>query len=145
MIADEAVSALDVPIRAQIINLLMELQSRLRLAYLFISHDIALVERIAHRVAVMYLGQIVEMADSLELCEKPLHPYTQALFTAALPAHPDDKRERLAISGEVPSALDPPSGCRFHPRCPMAMARCATEAPLPKEAAPGHSVACHLY
>jgi len=87
----------------------------------------------------------VELAEALELCGKPLHPYTQALFTAALPAHPDDKRERLTISGEVPSALAPPSGCRFHPRCPMAMARCAVEPPQRKEVAPRHSVACHLY
>ena len=100
---------------------------------------------ISHRIAVMYLGQIVELADSLELCDKPLHPYTQALFTAALPAHPDDKREKLTISGEVPSALDPPSGCRFHPRCPHAMPHCAVEAPVRKEVAPRHTVACHLY
>jgi oligopeptide transport system ATP-binding protein len=93
----------------------------------------------------MYLGQIVELAESIELCEKPLHPYTQALFTAALPAHPDEKHERLKISGEVPSAMSPPSGCRFHTRCPFAMERCSTEAPQRKEASPGHSVACHLY
>jgi oligopeptide/dipeptide ABC transporter ATP-binding protein len=145
IVLDEPVSALDVSIRAQIMNQLEELQARLGVSYLFIGHDLATVAHISHRIAVMYLGQIVESAEALELCRAPLHPYSQALFTAALPAHPDDKRERLAISGEVPSALDPPSGCRFHPRCPMAMARCATEAPLPKEAAPRHSVACHLY
>ena len=145
IVLDEPVSALDVSIRAQIMNQLEELQAQLRVSYLFIGHDLATVAHISHRIAVMYLGQIVELAEALELCNKPLHPYTQALFTAALPAHPDDTHERLAISGEVPSALDPPSGCRFHPRCPMAMPHCATEAPLRKEVAPGHTVACHLY
>src|SRR5260221_3899675 len=145
IVRDEPVSALDVSIRAQIMNQLEELQSRLGVSYIFIGHDLATVAHISHRIAVMYLGQIVELADALELCRKPLHPYTQALFTAALPAHPDEKRERLAIAGEVPSALDPPSGCRFHPRCPQAMARCSVEAPTRKEVAPGHSVACHLY
>src|SRR5207244_12173595 len=100
---------------------------------------------ISHRISVMYLGQIVELTEALELCSRPLHPYTKALFTAALPAHPDDKHQRLAIAGEVPSALDPPSGCRFHPRCPQAMARCAVEAPTRKEVAPGTSVAWRLY
>ena len=145
IVLDEPVSALDVSIRAQIMNQLEELQQRLGVSYLFIGHDLATVAHISHRIAVMYLGQIVELAEALELCEKPLHPYTQALFTAALPAHPDDKRERLTISGEVPSALAPPAGCRFHPRCPMAMARCAVEPPQRKEVAPRHSVACHLY
>ena len=145
IVLDEPVSALDVSIRAQIMNQLEELQAELGVSYLFIGHDLATVAHISHRIAVMYLGQIVELADALELCHKPLHPYTQALFTAALPAHPDDKRERLTISGEVPSALDPPTGCRFHPRCPMAMAKCAVEAPVRKEVAPGHTVACHLY
>jgi oligopeptide/dipeptide ABC transporter ATP-binding protein len=145
VVLDEPVSALDVSIRAQIMSQLEELQERLGVAYLFIGHDLATVAHISHRIAVMYLGQIVEMAEALELCHKPLHPYTQALFTAALPAHPDDKREKMAISGEVPSALDPPSGCRFHPRCPHAMRRCAHEAPVPKPVAPRHTVACHLY
>jgi oligopeptide transport system ATP-binding protein len=145
IVLDEPVSALDVSIRAQIMNQLEELQQRLGVSYLFIGHDLATVAHISHRIAVMYLGQIVELADALELCNKPLHPYTQALFTAALPSHPDDKRERLNIAGEVPSALDPPSGCRFHPRCPQAMARCSVEAPVRKDVAPGHSVACHLY
>jgi len=145
VVLDEPVSALDVSIRAQIMNQLEELQERLGVAYLFIGHDLATVAHISHRIAVMYLGQIVEIAEALELCREPLHPYTKALFTAALPAHPDDKREPIAISGEVPSALAPPSGCRFHPRCPAAMARCAVEAPPRKEVAAGHSVACHLY
>ena len=145
IVLDEPVSALDVSIRAQIITQLENLQQRLGVSYLFIGHDLATVAHISHRIAVMYLGQIVEIADSTELCARPLHPYTQALLVAALPAHPDDKRERLALSGEVPSALAPPSGCRFHPRCPRAMPRCAEEVPQSKEVAPGHAVACHLY
>jgi oligopeptide/dipeptide ABC transporter ATP-binding protein len=145
IVLDEAVSALDVSIRAQIMNQLEGLQERLGVSYLFIGHDLATVAHISHRIAVMYLGQIVELADSQELCNKPLHPYTQALFTAALPAHPDERHERATIVGEVPSALDPPSGCRFHPRCPHAMPRCAVETPLRREVAPQHSVACHLY
>jgi oligopeptide transport system ATP-binding protein len=145
IVLDEPVSALDVSIRAQIMNQLEELQDRLGVSYLFIGHDLATVAHISHRIAVMYLGQIVELADALELCHRPLHPYTQALFTAALPAHPDEKREKLALSGEVPSALTPPPGCRFHPRCPKSMPRCAVEAPVRKEVAPGHTVGCHLY
>jgi oligopeptide transport system ATP-binding protein len=145
IVLDEPVSALDVSIRAQIMNQLVELQEWLGVSYLFIGHDLATVAHISRRIAVMYLGQVVELADGLELCRAPLHPYTQALFTAALPAHPDDKYERIAISGEVPSALSPPVGCRFHPRCPMATSRCSVEAPINKEVSPGHSVACHLY
>jgi oligopeptide/dipeptide ABC transporter ATP-binding protein len=145
IVLDEPVSALDVSIRAQIMNQLEELQERLGVSYIFIGHDLATVAHISRRIAVMYLGQIVELADSIELCNEPLHPYTQALFTAALPAHPDDKREKLAMSGEVPSALAPPPGCRFHPRCPNAMPRCAVEAPVRKEVSAGHTVACHLY
>ena len=145
IVLDEPVSALDVSIRAQIMNQLEHLQQVLGVSYLFIGHDLATVAHISDRIAVMYLGQIVELADSLELCEKPLHPYTQALFSAALPAHPDQRHERVTIVGEVPSALDPPSGCRFHPRCPHAMPRCAEEAPVRKEVAPRHAVACHLY
>ncbi|MBO0742828.1 MAG: ATP-binding cassette domain-containing protein [Hyphomicrobiaceae bacterium] len=145
IVLDEPVSALDVSIRAQIITELEHLQQKLGVSYLFIGHDLATVAHISHRIAVMYLGQIVEIADSTELCASPLHPYTQALLLAALPAHPDAKRERLALSGEVPSALAPPSGCRFHPRCPRAMPRCAEEVPQSKEAAPGRAVACHLY
>jgi oligopeptide/dipeptide ABC transporter ATP-binding protein len=145
IILDEPVSALDVSIRAQIMNQLEHLQQTLGVSYLFIGHDLATVAHISHRIAVMYLGQIVELADSLELCAHPLHPYTQALFTAALPSHPDDRRQKLALAGEVPSALNPPSGCRFHPRCPHAMPRCAQETPVPTEVAPQHTVACHLY
>jgi oligopeptide/dipeptide ABC transporter ATP-binding protein len=145
IVLDEPVSALDVSIRAQIMNQLEHLQHSLGVSYLFIGHDLATVAHISHRIAVMYLGQIVELADSLELCEKPLHPYTKALFAAALPSHPDQRHERLAITGEVPSALNPPSGCRFHPRCPHAMPRCAIEAPVRKEVAPRRTVTCHLY
>jgi oligopeptide transport system ATP-binding protein len=145
IVLDEPVSALDVSIRAQIMNQLEHLQETLGVSYLFIGHDLATVAHISRRIAVMYLGQIVELADSLELCGKPLHPYTQALFSAALPSRPDERHEKLKITGEVPSALDPPSGCRFHPRCPYAMPRCAIEPPVRKEVAPQHTVACHLY
>ena len=145
IVLDEPVSALDVSIRAQIIRQLEHLQHTLGVSYLFIGHDLATVAHISHRIAVMYLGQIVEVADSLELCAHPLHPYTKALFAAALPAHPDEVHEPLSITGEVPSALNPPSGCHFHPRCPFAMPRCAQEEPVRKEAAPQHMVACHLY
>jgi oligopeptide/dipeptide ABC transporter ATP-binding protein len=145
IVLDEPVSALDVSIRAQIMNQLEHLQATLGVSYLFIGHDLAGVAHISHRIAVMYLGQLVELAEATELCRHPLHPYTQALLVAALPAHPDDPQERLAISGEVPSALSPPSGCRFHTRCPRAMPHCAEQVPIRKEIAPNHSVACHLY
>ena len=145
IVLDEPVSALDVSIRAQIMTKLEELQASLGVSYLFIGHDLATVAHISHRIAVMYLGRVVELADSAALTERPLHPYTQALFTAALPAHPDDKQERLTLAGEVPSALNPPSGCRFHPRCPHTMPRCSVETPVLKDAGAGHAVACHLY
>jgi oligopeptide/dipeptide ABC transporter ATP-binding protein len=145
LVLDEPVSALDVSIRAQIINQLEHLQQTLEVSYLFIGHDLATVAHISHRIAVMYLGQIVELANSQELCTHPLHPYTKALFAAALPAHPDDKREDVVLTGEVPSALNPPSGCRFHPRCPYAMPRCAQEEPVRQEVSAQHIVACHLY
>jgi oligopeptide/dipeptide ABC transporter ATP-binding protein len=145
IVLDEPVSALDVSIRAQIMNQLEQLQAALGVSYLFIGHDLAGVAHISHRIAVMYLGQLVEIAETAELCARPLHPYTQALLIAALPAHPDDPRERLAITGEIPSAVAPPSGCRFHTRCPSAMPRCAEEVPVRREMSPDHSVACHLY
>jgi oligopeptide/dipeptide ABC transporter ATP-binding protein len=145
IVLDEPVSALDVSIRAQIISLLEHLQQSLGMSYLFIGHDLATVAHISHRIAVMYLGKIVEVADSQELCANPLHPYTKALFAAALPAHPDEAREGAVITGEVPSALNPPAGCHFHPRCPYAMPYCVQEEPVLKEVAPGHAVACHLY
>ncbi|MBM3347447.1 MAG: ATP-binding cassette domain-containing protein, partial [Betaproteobacteria bacterium] len=141
IVLDEPVSALDVSIRAQIMNQLEELQRCLGVAYLFIGHDLATVAHISHRIAVMYLGQLVELADAEELTSHPLHPYTQALMAAAMPSHPDEKRERLVISGEIPSALAPPPGCRFHTRCPHAMPRCAEETPAAKDAAAGHMVA----
>lgn len=145
LVLDEPVSALDVSIRAQIITLLERLQQTLGMSYLFIGHDLATVSHISHRIAVMYLGKIVESADSQELCANPLHPYTKALFAAALPVHPNEERQEMVIAGEVPTALNPPSGCRFHPRCPFAMPHCAQEEPVLKEVASQHLVACHLY
>jgi len=145
VVLDEPVSALDVSIRAHIISLLEEIQRRLSVSYLFIAHDLAAVSHLSHRTAVMYLGKLVEVTDSLELCRAPLHPYTKALFAASLPSHPDEPREEIVLSGEVPSALNPPPGCRFHPRCPFVMPRCSEEEPKLAEVAPGHRVACHLY
>jgi oligopeptide/dipeptide ABC transporter ATP-binding protein len=145
IVLDEPVSALDVSIRAHIIVLLEDLQERLGVSYLFIAHDLAAVSHLSQRTAVMYLGKLVEVADSLELCKRPLHPYTKALFAASLPSHPDEPREEIVLSGEVPSALNPPSGCHFHPRCPFAMPRCREEEPALTELSPGHTVACHLY
>jgi len=144
IVLDEPVSALDVSIRAHIITLLEGLQQQLGVSYLFIGHDLAAVAHISHRIAVMYLGKIVEIADSLDLCAHPRHPYTQALFAASLPSHPDDQQEELVLSGEVPSALHPPAGCRFHPRCPFVMPQCAEDEPLLQEVAPGHLVSCYL-
>lgn len=145
IVLDEPVSALDVSIRAQIINQLEHLQQLLGVSYLFIGHDLATVAHISHRIAVMYLGSMVEITDSQTLCAQPLHPYTQALFAASLPAHPNEKRDELSLTGEIPSALNPPSGCRFHPRCPHAMPRCAQETPVLTEVTAQHRVACHLY
>jgi oligopeptide/dipeptide ABC transporter ATP-binding protein len=145
IVLDEPVSALDVSIRAHIIGLLEELQARLGVSYLFIAHDLAAVSHLSQQTAVMYLGKLVETADSLEMCAKPLHPYTKALFAASLPSHPDERREEIVLSGEVPSALNPPRGCHFHPRCPFVMPRCSEEEPELVAVAPGHRVACHLY
>ncbi|MGH7340884.1 MAG: oligopeptide/dipeptide ABC transporter ATP-binding protein, partial [Candidatus Rokuibacteriota bacterium] len=145
IVLDEPVSALDVSIRAHIIGLLEELQARLGVSYLFIAHDLAAVSHLCHQTAVMYLGKIVETAESLELCATPLHPYTKALFAASLPSHPDESREEIVLAGEVPSALNPPRGCHFHPRCPFAMPHCSEQEPELKEHSPGHRVACHLY
>ena len=141
----EPVSALDVSIRAHIIRLLEEIQARLAVSYLFIAHDLAAVAHLSQRTVVMYLGKLVEVADSLELCATPLHPYTKALFAASLPSHPDEQREEIVLTGEVPSALNPPRGCRFHPRCPFVMPRCSEQEPELVEQSPGHRVACHLY
>jgi oligopeptide/dipeptide ABC transporter ATP-binding protein len=145
IVLDEPVSALDVSVRAQIINQLEELQKKLGVSYLFIGHDLATVAHISHRIAVMYLGKIVETAESDALCTRPMHPYTQALFAAALPSHPDDRAPTTPITGEVPSALSPPSGCRFHPRCPSAMPVCSRIEPNLRRRDDGGEVACHLY
>ncbi|MBI4560778.1 MAG: dipeptide ABC transporter ATP-binding protein [Candidatus Rokubacteria bacterium] len=144
VVLDEPVSALDVSIRAQILNLLRDLQARLGLSYLFIAHDLAAVAHMSHTITVMYLGKIVEIGDAVTVATHPKHPYTQALFSAALPSHPDERREEIILSGEVPSPLRPPTGCRFHPRCPYVMPRCSEEEPLllPQS---GRRVACHLY
>ena len=145
IILDEPVSALDVSIRAQIMNLLADLQRQYNVSYLLIAHHLATTRYMAHEVAVMYLGRIVERARTRELFDNPLHPYTKALFSAALPAHPDTQREEIILAGEVPSPINPPSGCRFHPRCPLAMAKCAEVDPEERTTAAGHMVACHLY
>ena len=145
MILDEPVSALDVSIRAQVMNLLKDLQGQYEVSYMLVAHNLATVRYMAHKTAVMYLGQFVEYSSTTDLFENPLHPYTKALFSAALPSHPDVNREEIVLSGEVPSPINPPSGCRFHPRCPMAMERCSVDIPEPKEVAPGHTVSCHLY
>ncbi len=144
VVLDEPVSALDVSIRAQILNLLRDLQDRLGLAYLFIAHDLAAVAHMSHEIVVMYLGKIVESGQARTIARNPLHPYTKALFSAALPSHPDERHEEVPLSGEVPSPIDPPSGCHFHPRCPHASARCAREEPKLAEVE-GRLVACHLF
>jgi oligopeptide/dipeptide ABC transporter ATP-binding protein len=145
IILDEPVSALDVSIRAQIMNLLVDLQQQYNVSYLVIAHHLATTRYMAHEVAVMYLGKIVEKARTEELFKNPLHPYTRALFSAALPSHPDIEREEIILRGEVPSPINPPSGCRFHPRCPLAKPECATVEPVEKQVDAGHMVACHLY
>jgi oligopeptide/dipeptide ABC transporter ATP-binding protein len=144
IVADEPVSALDVSIQAQVINLLMDLQRELGLSYLFVSHNLAVVEHISHRVAVMYLGRIVEYADKVSLFENPLHPYTEALLAAVPLPDPSLTRTKHRVTGDVPSPINPPPGCHFHPRCPIAEARCAVERPALREVAPGHLVSCHL-
>jgi oligopeptide/dipeptide ABC transporter ATP-binding protein len=144
VVCDEPVSALDVSIRAQILNLLRDLQARLGLSYLFIAHDLAAVAHMSHTIAVMYLGKIVESGEAKRLARAPKHPYTEALFSAALPSHPDERREEIILPGEVPSPLKPPSGCRFHPRCPHAIARCAEEEPALASVG-DRFVACHLH
>jgi oligopeptide/dipeptide ABC transporter ATP-binding protein len=144
IILDEPVSALDVSIRAQIMNLLVDLQEQFGVSYLLIAHHLATTRYMADEVGVMYLGKLVEKAPTKELFDKPLHPYTRALFSAALPSHPDVEQEEIMLTGEVPSPINPPSGCRFHPRCPFAVARCSEEEPQLREVAPGHVVSCHL-
>jgi oligopeptide transport system ATP-binding protein len=146
IVCDEPVSALDVSIQAQIINLFETLRDRLGLTYLFVAHDLAVVRHLSDRIAVMYLGQIVEIAPKLSLYASPLHPYTRALLSAApVPDRAvESRRQRTLLQGEVPSPLYPPRGCRLHPRCPLAQARCAAEQPVIREIRPGHHVACHF-
>jgi oligopeptide/dipeptide ABC transporter ATP-binding protein len=144
IVGDEPVSALDVSIQAQVINLLQDLQRERKLSYLFISHNLAVVEHISHRIAVMYLGRIVEYADTRSIFTRPQHPYTEALLSAVPVPDPSVKREKRLVQGDVPSPVNPPAGCHFHTRCPYAVARCKTESPSLREIAPGHRVSCHL-
>ena len=145
IVCDEAVSALDVSIQAQVINLLQDLQEEFELSYLFIAHDLAVVRHLADRVAVMYLGELVEVAACDQLFESPAHPYTKALLSAIPVPDPRRKTRRIILEGDVPTPINPPSGCRFHTRCPAAFAQCREEAPQLTEVEPGHTVACHLY
>ena len=146
IVGDEPVSALDVSIQAQIINLLIDLQEEFKLSYLFVAHDLAVVEHISHRVAVMYLGRIVEMTDKKSLFEMPLHPYSEALLSAVpIPKSGMRGRKRVILTGDVPSPINPPSGCHFHTRCPYAMARCKVDVPTLTEVKPGHWASCHLH
>ena len=146
IVCDEPISALDVSIQSQVVNMLEDLQNEKHLTYLFIAHDISVVRHISNRIGVMYLGQMVELAESYELCSHPVHPYTQSLLSAVPIPDPDVTRERqrILLEGEIPSPLNPPTGCRFHTRCPHATDRCRQEQPVLKEQSPGHFAACHL-
>ncbi|BAK15075.1 dipeptide ABC transporter ATP-binding protein [Solibacillus sp. FSL W7-1472] len=145
IIADEPVSALDVSIQAQVLNLMQRLQEDLKLTYIFIAHDLGVVRHISDRVGVMYLGRLVEIAESESLYHEPLHPYTQALLSAVPIPDPQFEREQLLLKGDIPSPSNPPTGCTFHTRCPFAMDKCKQEIPMLQQVKPGHSVACHLY
>lgn len=144
IVCDEPVSALDVSVQAQIINLLVSLQEKFNLTYLFISHDLRIIKHISNRVAVMYLGKIVELARSEELYKNPLHPYTKVILSSVPLPNPNKKRKRITLSGDVPNPMNPPSGCSFHPRCPIAVERCKHEEPVLRDAGGGHMVSCHM-
>jgi peptide/nickel transport system ATP-binding protein/oligopeptide transport system ATP-binding protein len=144
IVCDEPVSALDVSIQAQVVNLMMDLQEQYQLSYVFIAHDIAVVEQISHRIAVMYLGRIVELAETGALIGAPLHPYTEALLAAVPKPQPSAGARRKTLGGDIPSPINPPPGCHFHTRCPIAVARCRSERPALRTVAPGRQVACHL-
>ncbi|MDI6755010.1 MAG: dipeptide ABC transporter ATP-binding protein [Thermodesulfobacteriota bacterium] len=145
IICDEPVSALDVSIQAQVINLLGDLKAEFRLSYIMIAHDLSVVNHVSNRIAVMYLGKVIELSSNKKLLAKPLHPYTQALMSAVPVLDPDQKKKRIVLKGDVPSPINPPSGCRFHPRCPKAMKICSRVEPIWAEIEPNHFTMCHLY